>query len=65
MDKLRNPNGHRRLRQIRYPGTVDATRPQVLINGEELSDIQPHVTPQELRDQFSLKAGTSHIMVCS
>ena len=37
---------------------MDATRPHVVLNGEDLHDIQPDVTPQELREQFAPNAST-------
>ena len=58
MDKLRGPNGSKRSRQIHFPGTVDATRPHVVLNGEDLHNIQLDVTPQELREQFAPNAFT-------
>ena len=42
---------------------VDATRPRVVLNGQDLQDIQPHVTPEELRDQFAPTAATHRRMV--
>jgi predicted nuclease with TOPRIM domain len=37
---------------------VDATRPHVVLNGEDLHNIQPDVTPQELREQFAPNVST-------
>ena len=37
---------------------MDATRPHVVVNGEDLHNIHPDVTPQELREQFAPNAST-------
>ena len=37
---------------------MDATRPHVVVNGEDLHNIHPDVTPQELREQFAPSAST-------
>ena len=52
MDRLRDPNGFRCLRQIHFPGTVDAIHHCVLLDGEELQNSNPDVMPQELCEQF-------------
>ena len=62
MDRLRNPNGYRRLRQIHFPGTVDTTCPRVKLNGADLQDIHPNITPEELQAQFTPNADTRRRM---
>ena len=42
---------------------VDVTNPKVRINGEELNDIQPDVTTQELLDHFAPNTHTRSRMV--
>ena len=42
---------------------MDATHPQVQVNDEELINIKPDVTLEEMHDQFAPIAVTRHHMV--
>ena len=41
------------------------TRPRVLVNGKEVQNAQPDITPDEQCEQFAPSAATRRQMVCS
>ena len=43
---------------------MDVTSPQVLLNGEELQNIDKHVTPEELCDPFAPTAAMRGRIAC-
>ena len=60
LDKLQvlDSNGFRHLRRIHFPGMVDEVRPHVVLNGDDLQNIQPVITAEELSDRFTPLAAT-------
>ena len=51
--------------QTHFPDMVDATCPQVVMNGEQLDDIQPEIIPDELSEQFAPSVATISKMIRS
>ena len=54
-DRLGNPNGYRHLRQIHYPGLVDATHPQLQHKGENFANHRCSCLTRGIMFKFEIK----------